>query len=236
MATGSVSDIVARLQKWLPQRWFPIQAKNADGTVPRIFAQLVSWSTALSQVFAQIQYAKAQTRVGTATDGWLDLASQDYYGGNLPRLAGETDPAFAARIIAAFPPRGATRPQIIAALTAFTGTAPRVVEPWRLQDTGAWDAGISYWDIDTQQNPWRWGDASVRYQGFIITPAPPTPAGPNPVRTWDDSAYWDEANAYGFYWLDLANSVGQAQLEALITRTHVEGTIVWLQIGSPSTT
>jgi hypothetical protein len=202
----------------------------SSGAPPtRVYAQMASFASALSAVWSQIQYAIAQTRLSTSTDGWLDLLSADYFDDTLLRIAGETDAAYAARIAAAFPPRPPTRPSVIAVLTAFTGVAPRIVEPWRVADTGAWDAGVSYWDVDTQQNPARWGDASVRYQGFIITPLPLPVSGTNPVRTWDDTAYWDEANGYGGWFLDLPNSPQLAELYAVLQRVHLYGTIVWVQ-------
>ena len=55
---------------------------------------------ALSQIYALIQYAVLQTRIATATDGFLDLISYDFFGGNLPRRSQEKDNPFRARILA----------------------------------------------------------------------------------------------------------------------------------------
>src|SRR5471032_2921585 len=75
------SDIVARLQRWLPNGWFP----TAVGT--RVFAIMAGLASPLSSVLAQITYVKLQTRVRTATDGFLDMISYDYFGNGLPRLS-----------------------------------------------------------------------------------------------------------------------------------------------------
>ena len=126
------SDIVARLQKWLPAGWFP----TAVGT--RIFATLAGFASSLSTVLAQITYTKLQTRVATATDGFLDMISYDYFGTGLPRLSAEVDSVYRARILASLIQSRVTRQGMIATLTALTGRVPRVFEPKRPMDTGGW--------------------------------------------------------------------------------------------------
>ncbi len=126
------SDIVARLQRWLPDGWFP----NAVGT--RIFAMLAGFATSLSTVQAQIAYVKLQTRVRSATDGFLDMISYDYFGNGLPRHSAEVDNAFRARILAGLIQSRVTRQGMISTLTALTGRVPRVFEPKRPMDTGGW--------------------------------------------------------------------------------------------------
>ncbi|MFL9904229.1 hypothetical protein PQR71_39930 [Paraburkholderia fungorum] len=129
---GLNSNIVLRLQKWLPNGWFP----NAIGT--RIFATLSGFSANLSTVLAQITYVKLQTRIRTATDGFLDLISWDFFGPALPRNTSEVDNAFRARILANLLRPRATRQGMITTLTLLTGRAPRVVEPKRPMDCGGW--------------------------------------------------------------------------------------------------
>jgi hypothetical protein len=85
------SNIVFRLQNWLPNGWFP----TINGT--RIFATLTGFSAALSKVLAQINYTKLQTRIKSATDGFLDLISWDFFGPELPRNGAETDNAYRIR-------------------------------------------------------------------------------------------------------------------------------------------
>lgn len=126
------SDILARLQKWLPDGWFP---RNI-GT--RIFAMLAGMAAPLSMVLAQLTYTKLQTRVRSATDGFLDMISYDYFGGALPRLNAEVDDAFRARIMARLIQSSVTRDGMISTLTTLTGRVPRVFEPKRPMDTGGW--------------------------------------------------------------------------------------------------
>lgn len=126
------SDIVARLFKWLPDGWFP----RTIGT--RIFAMLAGMAAPLSTVLAQITYVRLQTRVRSATDGFLDMISYDYFGDGLPRLSAEVDDVFRARILANLVRERVTRQGIITTLTTLTGRVPRVFEPKRPMDTGGW--------------------------------------------------------------------------------------------------
>lgn len=126
------SNVVSRLQKWLPNGWFP----NTIGT--RIFATMSGFSANLSTVLAQITYVKLQTRIRSATDGFLDLISWDYFGPALPRGTSEVDTAYRNRILANLLRPRATRQGMITTLTLLTGRAPRVFEPKRPMDTGGW--------------------------------------------------------------------------------------------------
>lgn len=126
------SDIVARLFKWLPDGWFP----RVVGT--RILAMLAGMAAPLSSVLAQITYVKLQTRVRSATDGFLDMISYDFFAEGLPRLSFELDDAFRARILANLVRSRVTRQGIVDTLTALTGREPRVFEPKRPMDTGGW--------------------------------------------------------------------------------------------------
>ncbi|WP_083615571.1 hypothetical protein [Paraburkholderia sp. SOS3] len=67
---------------------------------PNFDATLQGPAWALSSIYAQITYAALQTRIATATDGYLDLISNDFFGTSLPRLTNEPDGDFRARILA----------------------------------------------------------------------------------------------------------------------------------------
>jgi len=173
MATGSISDITGRLQKWLPSRWFPTQSVNANGTVPRIYAQLVSFATALAGIWSQIQYAIAQTRLATSSDGWLDLASQDYFGGDLPRLSGETDPAFEARIEANLLAPANTRPAVLATVERVTGFAARVIQPWQPNDNARY--GGSFYGYNRAARPGQYATPASRAAAMAACSTRPIP-------------------------------------------------------------
>jgi len=60
----------------------------------------------------------------------------------LPRNPGEPDTAFRTRIQARIFLEKGTRNGMIKALTLLTGRAPKIFEPARPLDTGAYNAGI----------------------------------------------------------------------------------------------
>src|SRR3978361_501866 len=91
--TGDQSDILSRLKTLLPGGWFRDATPVLDG-----FLSGIAW--ALAQVYALAAYARLQTRILTATDGFLDLISFDFFGNTLPRRALESDAAFRTRIVA----------------------------------------------------------------------------------------------------------------------------------------
>ena len=76
--TGDQQDILARLRTVLPARWFPDDAPVLDGLLNGLAS---GWSFA----YQQLQYVKAQTRIATATDVWLDIIALDFFGGRLVR-------------------------------------------------------------------------------------------------------------------------------------------------------
>lgn len=132
MATGDADDMLARIKATLPP-WFPSSAPILDGL-------LWGFATSAAWVYGLIAYAKLQTRVGTATDGFLDLIAHDFFGRRMVRGT-RSDDLFRSAIIAElFRPRQ-TRQAIIDVLTGLTGRAPEIFEPARPQDTGAYAPG-----------------------------------------------------------------------------------------------
>ena len=91
MATGDQSDILRRLKSTLP-RWF-----GDSTTILDALLQGLAW--AASFVYSLWAYAKLQTRIKTATDGWLDMIAADFFGSSLLRTANQSDASFRALII-----------------------------------------------------------------------------------------------------------------------------------------
>jgi hypothetical protein len=129
MAVGDQADMVTRIKALLPNGWF------ADAT-PILDAVLNGIGWALAFVYSLIDYARLQTRIATATDGFLDLISFDYFGLNLPRKTSETDSAFRARISSELLLQRTTRLGVTEALQILTGRTPIIFEPTRALDTG----------------------------------------------------------------------------------------------------
>lgn len=134
MATGDQNDIQNRLRGYLPARWFG----NPSDSMPIIDAVLTGVSACLSFIYSLYAYAKLQTRINTATGGWLDLIAFDFFGGALIRGQGQSDSAFRATIIAQILHANATRAAISAVVKQLTGQVPIITEGWQAQDTGAY--------------------------------------------------------------------------------------------------
>lgn len=224
MATGDQNDVIARLQRWLPQGWFP----NTPGT--RIYAILSGFAAVLSGIYNLVAYAKLQTRVATATDGFLDLASQDYLGPNLPRLPGETDAAFSARIRANVFLAANTRTAIQNAIQNLTGAPVRMIEPWQPNDTFRW--GVSFWGVDTAVNPGQWSNGNQRYQGLIVCSLPGGGIQ-NIPRSWWGKFFWNFGQSYataaGAWWLNTVGLGGPNLIYAAINRLKVFGTSIFVK-------
>ena len=135
-------DFVARLRKLLPASWFP-QGNIAENPYPKLAGLLSGFANVAYQAYVNLVYAKAQTRMATTTDAFLDIASVDYCGARLPRNAGETDAAFRERITNEALRIRNTRQAIVTALMQTTGRVPQIFEPWNTGDCGALDYSIA---------------------------------------------------------------------------------------------
>lgn len=175
---GDQQDMLTRLRAVLPMRWFPDRATVLEGLLSGL-ASCWSWA------YQQLQYVKAQTRLGTATDVWLDVAAWDFLGDRLIRRRGQSDSAFRARVrLELFRERG-TRGAIISVLRDLTGRDPSVFEPARSTDTGGYASlagaggGVSYGLAGGL------GSMSLPFQCFI-TAYRPTGSGIALVSGWGD--------------------------------------------------
>ncbi|MGC7986177.1 hypothetical protein ACP3XM_25370, partial [Salmonella enterica] len=65
-------------------------------------------------------YAKLQTRIKWATDGWLDMIAADFFGDTLLRKKGQGDSSFRNRIIINLSRGRGTRPAMIQVLEEIT--------------------------------------------------------------------------------------------------------------------
>jgi hypothetical protein len=138
MATGDQGDITQRLQALVPTGWFPVAIANICNAV------LAGIANALSFTYSLLAYIRLQTRIGTATDGFLDLIAGDFFGDDLLRRPGESDSAYRARILAGILREKNTRHAVYLVLEQLTGVAPYIFEPQRAADTGAyggWNCG-----------------------------------------------------------------------------------------------
>lgn len=134
MATGDKADFSVRIKSTLP-RWF-------GDTFPYLDAVIAGIATGFAFVYSLYAYAKLQTRIKTATDGWLDLISGDFFGTALPRSPNQSDTSFRSRILINLFRERATRKAIVTVLQDLTGRTPTIFEPKRPLDTWALGTGL----------------------------------------------------------------------------------------------
>jgi hypothetical protein len=220
MATGDAQDILGRIKALLPRRWFP------DST-PVLDALLSGPAWALALVYSLIQYAKDQTRIGTATDGFLDLISYDYFGTALPRRHSELDAPFRARILATLLRPKATRPGMIASLVNLTGRTPIIFEPWRVADTGAWGGTVGGFAWNTAG---AWGSLRLNAQAFITAYRPGSSGIPN-VAGWNSTyAGWGAPYLSLCSLSQIQGAVTDADIYATVDSVKAAGTTMWTRL------
>lgn len=134
--TGDQQDMFQRLRALLPTAWFPGVARILD-------ALLAGVAYAMSFVYSLWAYAKQQTRIATATDGWLDMIAWDFFGAALLREPGQSDDSFRFRIVINLLRGKGTRPAMVQVLKDVTGQAPIIFEPNRPMDMGALNSPTS---------------------------------------------------------------------------------------------
>lgn len=137
MAIGDQNDFLARLKMTLPP-WFP------DAT-PVLDAVLSGWATTWAFVYSLFSYAKLQTRIRTATDGWLDMIAGDFFGASLQRRTYQTEAAYRSLILTSLLRERATRNALIKIGQDITGRTPILIEPKNPSDSGAYSSGISFY-------------------------------------------------------------------------------------------
>ena len=223
--TGDTQDMAARIRAVLPTRWL------ADDT-PILDAVLSGLGTAWAWVYDLLSYVRSQTRIASASDIWLDVIAQDFFGANLARQNGESDGTFRQRVQRELFRERATRAAINAALTDLTGRAPIIFEPSRPTDTGAYGSahstavGLAYGVTGA------WGSLALPFQCFV-TAFRPNGSGVALVAGWGTPA-----GAYGVGAIQYATpamiegQVTDAEIAARVAAIMPTASISWINISS----
>lgn len=222
MATGDSTDILARLKALFPNGWF------IAGSVPLRDALLQGAATGLAFVYSLLAYVRLQARIGTATDGFLDLIALDYFGSSLTRTTGQSDATFRARILAALFQERGTRASLIAALKALTGRTPVVVEVMRPSDTGSYGGPLCGYGVAGA-----YGSMLLPFQCFVQVYRPagvgiPLIAGYG-IST---GGYGTASRASYASILQMQGQILDADVYATIENVRPEATTVWTAIKS----
>jgi hypothetical protein len=220
----TADNFAQRMAAMFPNGWASNTDKSPGGVLYGLFASI---GGGLTFEVGALTYALGATRIQTAINGALDLASLDFLGTRLPRNPGETDASYEVRVQAALLPPGATRAAVTAAVKAATGYAPRVIEPWRPADTGVW--GRFFWNVDTPTTPFRWTNSGMSFQGFIECVLPqPAFLGGNAAPCYDSNFYWGVAGS-SFINPSASTPLGAAVVYDAINLVKVYGTTVWVK-------
>lgn len=222
--TGDIQDIVARLKATLPAGWFP------DST-PVLDAILSGLGSAWSWIYGFLCYVTAQTRLATATDIWLDIAAQDFFGSRITR-SGRVDADFRTRIQQEIMRERGTRAAIASVLEDLTGREPVIFEPANTSDTGGWgsvaalDTGLSFGAAGG------WGSLSLPFQCFV-TAYRPLSEGIAQVGGWSASAGGYGCGALEYADLALmAPMISDSEIFAAAASVVPTATIAWTRISN----
>lgn len=164
MNTGDQTDLLARLQRVMPINWF------TPAMVPIRDAILTGFANCFAFAYSAIAYIKLQTRLATATDGFLDLYALDFFGDNLQRQANQADGSFRGSITSLLFRHRSTREAIIEVIQQLLGTIPLVIEPNQASDTGAYGnaTNLAY----SVPGAGVWGSNSMPYECFVTVFVP----------------------------------------------------------------
>jgi hypothetical protein len=176
--------------------------------------------------YSQIQYAIQQARIKSSTGPFLDIISQDFFGGNLPRAPGESDASFLQQILVnLFAPKQ-TRAAIVEAVENLTGGSATIVEPWNPLDWGGYGIGVNGYGIGL-------GYGSLRLRDQVFVTVSPSGQGiPNVTGYGFPEAGYGAGNGISEYAdiSEVTGSVTDAQIFQTIANTVAEGVTAWVDI------
>lgn len=218
MAVGDQSDITSRLFRWLPARWFPTDQGTFVNTVVQGLA------AGLSSIHGFIVYAALQMRIATATVGWLDLIAGDFFGARLPRITGELDPLYSARIRREIMRERVTREAIDRVIYDATGNHPVIIELDRISDIGGWRQGFA-WGVGS------YGSKGLPFQVFVTTPRQNPNVFPL-LAGWRAycGGYGGPYSAWAVPSIFPPPQPPDAEIIAAIERVRAAGITIWLQL------
>ncbi|WP_331693475.1 hypothetical protein [Pandoraea sputorum] len=220
---GDQQDMFKRLRALLPTTWFPGVALILDALLNGI-------AYAMSFAYSLWAYAKLQTRIATATDGWLDMIAWDFFGASLLRAAGQSDDSFRIRIVINLFRGKGTRPAMAQVLKDVTGQVPVIFEPNRPKDIGALNSPMSSGYCGVA----RMGSMAVPYTA-MITAFRPVAVGGSAGAAYCRAPYRSALNtplasSYTNSTSYTRASATDADIYAAVDAVKPVGTVMWVAI------
>lgn len=222
MATGDQQDIYKRIRSQLPP-WFGDQASS-----PILNALLQGLAYALAYFYSLLDYGRLQTRIKTATDGWLDMIAADFFGSALLRAANQPDASFRNRILINLFRERATRAAIVKVLQDLTGRTPTIIEPMRPLDTGVYGGpNIGYGVAGA------YGSMVMPFQAFVIAYRPAGTGVPNVAGYGYSTGAYNTASQEEYASLSMIQgAVSDADIYAAIDSVKPVATVLWTRISN----
>lgn len=211
--------MIGRLRAVLPARWFPDSAPVLDAVLSGLAGV---WAV----VYAQLQYVRMQTRIGTATGPFLDMVATDLFGSRVRRQIGEDDNGLRRSVGLELLRERATRMTLREVLSELTGRPPVIFEPAHAPDTKAWGAACG-WGVAGG-----WGSLSMPFQ-CMVTAFRPQGGGVSTVAGWGISA-----GSWGGGTIEYASAsmvsehVDDEAILSAVARVMPAATIAWLRISN----
>ncbi len=156
MATGDQNDIQGRINALMPFSWFQPTVDTIEQGI------IAAAANALAFIYSILAYVRLQTRIATATDGFLDLVAQDFFGTSVVRTSGQSDASFRATIQANLFLSLGTRAGVFAVVTGLSGHGPTFGLPERPGDTGGYGVPTSGYGVAGA-----YGSMLLPYQFFV---------------------------------------------------------------------
>ena len=220
MATGDQNDFLARIEALIPN-WF-------SDSNPLLNALLSGIAWAKAFVYSMIMYATLQTRIKTATDGWLDMIAFDFFGSSILRKSGQSDASFRNTIIINLFRERATRNGLIKVLTDLTGRAPAVFEPTRPLDTGVYGGPLIGYGVAGG-----YGSMLLPFQAFVTAFRPTSTGIPNVAGYGISTGGYGQASQAELASLSMIQgAVTDADIFSAIDSVKPVGTTVWARISN----
>ena len=219
MSTGDQADFSVRLQRLIPNGWFaPGQSPLRDGLLAGV-------ANILAFVYSLFAYLRLQTRISTATDGFLDLIAGDFFGSDLYRASGQTDDSFRARIIASILRERLTRNAVTSIITQLTGRAPIIFEPKRPLDTGVYGGpGLAYGLVGG------YGSLLLPYQSFVTVFRPVGQGIPNIAGYRISTGAYGTPSQLEYASNSMIHGVTDNDLFSAVNSVRAAGYTIWVAI------
>lgn len=237
VSDASPTNFLQRFRNYLPP-WF-----GDEGNHPVIDAVLIMATDVALSAFEVIRFADFQVRLRTASGGWLDLWSFDFFRGRVPRFQKEVDASFRARIEREIFRDKNTRQALYDAMLDLTGHPPRLFEPQQPRDTGAYGGplmaynGVGYntaQELVPVVGIGRYGEANAPHEGWIDVTLPDPVGIPRiggyGVGPWGYGVAGGSAHGMWLSSETPIDGVDENVINETLRRVKPEGVILWVRL------